>query len=477
MVDQKDSINIPEKNYLEKKEKTGYYLAAGGQGAIYALVTTFHTMFCLYVLGIDGVALGSAMILVRLWDAFNDPIMGTIVDRTRLKSGKMRPYLLFMPYIMGLTTLVLFYVPSNTGVRLIFASVGYLLWDLAYTMTDVPFWGLPSAMTPNNSERAEFLSRARLFNSIGGALPYLLYLFIGGNTFKPGFTPAAVILVIVCSIPFVFTYFFTVERIRTPQDAKKPNLMDNVKLLKINKPLLLVCAFAILCFGRYMVQSAYGYAAVSVFSSSNSHVEGMKSLLGAALIGAGMFPAMLLMPKLMRKYNYKKIALSIAAFGFIINLIFFAMGIVFEFDLLFLLPFLFLSGFPLGGYNILIVALIADCVDYIDWKTGKRAEGICLSANTFVSKLGSGIAGSIIPFLLGITQRMWGADGFIDNLPEGDEQSYKVKLLIFACLTLIPAISMLLAMIPMRFFNFVDDEKQKALNDLRQRREIFDEED
>ncbi|NLA77685.1 MAG: hypothetical protein GX851_07675, partial [Clostridiales bacterium] len=430
--------------------------------------------FCIYELGIDGVILGSAMIFVRIWDAVNDPIMGTIVDRTRLKSGKMRPYLLFMPFLMALSTAALFLVPQSlsAGAKLAFSICGYLLWDLTYTITDVPFWGLPSAMTPNNGERAVFLSRARLFNSIGGALPYLLYLFISDNKFKPGFLPTLLVMLVVFTVPFLLTYFVTTERLRVDEDEKKPNLSDNMKLLALNKPLLLVGLFAILCFGRYMVQSAYGYAAASVFYSSNSTVDGMKSLLGAALIGAGMFPAMLAMPKLMRKYNYKQLAIGIALFGFVADMIFFIVGMAVKFDLLPLLPFLFISGIPLGAYNILIVALVADCVDYLEWKTGKRAEGICLAVNTFSSKLGSGLASAIMPFVLGMTGRLWGAEGFIAQLPEGTEQSYKVKVVIFTCLALVPSISMLLASIPMKWFKFVGKEKETALKELNERRVI-----
>lgn len=472
MTEQKNrpSVSYDEhKKFLGKKERAGYCSAACGQGAIYALVTTFHSMFCIYVLGIDGIALGSAMMLVRVWDAVNDPIMGTIVDRTRLKSGKMRPYLLFMPVIMAVSTLLLFLVPKNESIRLFWAVGTYLVWDLMYTITDVPFWGLPSAMTPNNQERAEFLSKARLFNCIGAAVPYVLYLFISNNTFKAGFTQGAAVIIILGSLPFVATYFVTKERIRPQDEDAKVTLGENLALLKANKPLQLICLFGILCFGRYMVQTAYGYAATSVFHSSVPAVENMKGLLGAALIGVGMLPAMILMPSLMRRYNYKKLAIGIALFGFLVDLIFFAVGLLVQFDLLPLLPFLFLSGIPLGAYNILIVALVADSIDYLEWKTGKRGEGISLAANSFVNKLGSGISGSIIPFILGITTRLWGAEGFHT---ESSGQSIKVKVVIFMCLTLIPSISMLVATIPMKFYTFVGKEKQEALDDLASHRNV-----
>lgn len=457
------------KTFLQKKERLGYCCAACGQGAIYALVTTFHTLFCVYVMGIDGIALGSAMMLVRVWDAVNDPIMGTIVDRTRLKSGKMRPYLLFMPILMGVSTVLLFVVPGSQSVRLVWAVLSYLLWDLMYTITDVPFWGLPSAMTPNNQERAGFLSKARLFNCIGGAVPYVLYLFISNNTFKPGFVQGAIVIIILGSVPFIATYFVTKERIRPVDEAEKVTLKENLSMLKANKPLQLICLFGILCFGRYMVQTAYGYAATSVFHSSVAFVENMKGIFGAALIGVGMLPAMIVMPSLMRKFNYKKLAIGIALFGFVVDLIFFGMGLLFQFDLLPLLPFLFLSGIPLGAYNILIVALVADSIDYLEWKTGKRGEGISLAANSFVNKLGSGISGSIIPFILGVTTRVWGAEGFHQDYTE---QTMKVKIVIFMCLTLVPSISMLIATIPMKFYTFVGKEKQEALDYLSTHRNL-----
>ena len=120
---------------------------------------------------------GTTIILIgRIFDALNDPVMGMIVDRTKSKWGKMRPYLLFAPVPIAICTILLFTAPfkEDSTAAFVWALITYILWGVAFTVQDVPFWGLSSVITPLESERTSFISTARLGSTFGGILPALL---------------------------------------------------------------------------------------------------------------------------------------------------------------------------------------------------------------------------------------------------------------------------------------------------------------
>jgi Na+/melibiose symporter-like transporter len=178
---------VEQKNYLSDKEKRMYYFGAAGQGGLYAIVNTFYGLFCAFILfrGKPDMlyALGWWTLGATLWDSISDPIMGVIVDKTRTKSGKMIPYIKIAPILVLGFQLLLFTRPSlEDGALLVFCVAMYTTWFTAYTVGDVPFWGLPIAMTPNHKERTELLSKARLYNALGVVLPYALYLFVPGDS-------------------------------------------------------------------------------------------------------------------------------------------------------------------------------------------------------------------------------------------------------------------------------------------------------
>lgn len=111
------------------------------------------------------------MLGVRLFDAFNDPIMGSIVDRTRTRWGKLRPYLLFTPIPIGILTVLCFTTISGSyNTKFIYASVTYVIWSILYTIVDVPYWGLSSALTSDTKKRATLLTVARLVCTAGAGL-------------------------------------------------------------------------------------------------------------------------------------------------------------------------------------------------------------------------------------------------------------------------------------------------------------------
>ena len=192
---------MEQKKYLTMKERICFTVGAFGRSGIYTLMSMFTLVFFQNGAGLT-LKQGTTIILIgRIFDALNDPVMGMIVDRTKSKWGKMRPYLLFSPVPIALTTIALFSAPFEEGSKAAFvwALVTYILWGVAFTVQDVPFWGLSSVITPLESERTSFISTARLGSTFGGILPALLVpiLYQSNMGYTKGFFLSGVIFAVL----------------------------------------------------------------------------------------------------------------------------------------------------------------------------------------------------------------------------------------------------------------------------------------
>ena len=133
------------------------------EGMVYSIMSSYISDFYLNILRVTPLFVLFLMLLARVWDAINDPIMGMIADRLNPKHGKFRTYLILTPVPIAILTFLLFFAPdiSDTA-KMVYAAVTYVAWGMIYTMSDVPFWGLPNAMTPNPAERGNLISIRRI---------------------------------------------------------------------------------------------------------------------------------------------------------------------------------------------------------------------------------------------------------------------------------------------------------------------------
>ena len=137
-------------NTYTKKERNMYLVGLMGQNMIYNIITTGMAFYFQSVIFIPAMAISVIMGVARIWDAINDPMMGTIVDRTRSKYGKCRPYLFIVPGVIMITTILTFvngqYLETNSAAKnafiVIWAGVSYILWGMTYTAGDIPIWGI-----------------------------------------------------------------------------------------------------------------------------------------------------------------------------------------------------------------------------------------------------------------------------------------------------------------------------------------------
>ena len=327
--------------YVPKKEWMAYAVGALGQGMVYAIMSSYISDFYMNVLKLAPVFVLLLMLLARVWDAVNDPIMGYIADRANPKRGKMRPYLLYTPIPIAILTILLFYAPKLSGTQLmVYAAVTYVAWGMIYTASDVPFWSLPNVMTPDPAERGEIISKGKTANGVGSAVPIVFFMALGfilpkfnlsGTELeKTKYMTIALICAILGNILFARVYFKAKEHIVLPNPPKrKKGEKTALQLILGCKPLMLTAIMGILSSARYMYQAGAVHVARYSFyigkdltglvgAEKEAALQGNISLVSTVFQVAsavGMFGAMLLMPALFKKFNYKQLIISTSLVG------------------------------------------------------------------------------------------------------------------------------------------------------------------
>lgn len=461
------------RRYLKKSEIASFSTAGFGRNMIYTIMSMFLLIFYTDAVGLKPVDAGTLILVARVFDAANDPIMGMIVDRTRTKWGKMRPYLLFSPFLIAIATVLLFLSPdfSSYGAKLAYAYVTYLFWGIAFTIQDVPFWGLSSVITPLESERTKFLSVARVCCTVGGILPTLLVPTLKSSLgLKEGYFAAGLIFGVLGAALSLLAFFGTKERVVPPAE-ERPSVKENVKLLVTNKLLMLVIVSAVL--GSTMVMANVSGAYVSDYLITDPGIipQNMLMTVMTVAVGVGMLPAMALMPVLRKRFSLKQIYIGSALFGVLAHVALWLIG--YSNIYVVLLCFVFM-GFPLGVYNVITYALIADSVDYMEYKSGKRTDGICFACQTFISKLTAGLATFATSVVLQVfrfvqPQEALNALGELKKIPV--PQSDFTRTGLFFMVTLLPAIGFALSIIPMLWNDYTGKKKEKIQQELLAKRE------
>ena len=464
-------LDDPNRKYVPKKEFITYSVSALGQGMIYAIMSSYISDFYLNVLRVTPIFVLLLMFLARIWDAINDPLMGMIMDAHEPKHGKMLTYIIATPIPIALLTLSLFYAPDiSMTAKMIYASVTYVLWGMIYTMSDVPFWSLPNAMTPNPSERGSILSIARTTNGIGSAVPMAIFMILGfvlpsltglsGLALeKTKYMSIALVASIIGNLLFVMTYF---------------------KLIFKCKPLMLVVIMGILASGRYMYQAAAIHVARYSFyigkditglspEETEQALQSSISLVNtvfAVATAVGMFGAMLIVPKLIKRVSYKKLIVVSCILGFVSSFITFFIGYNHFWACI---PFVILSCVPCGVINCVSSAMVGDCLDYMELTTGRRQNGLGNACQSFVSKLGNAVSTSVIVLMYILTEldlNKIGTSYTVNPLT----MSHGIREGMFSLISIVPGISLLLCMIPMFFYDLTGDKKERVTKELAEKR-------
>ncbi len=431
----------------------------------------FLLIFYTNAVKLKPVTAGAIIVACRIFDAFNDPLMGVIVDKTRNKWGRYKPYLLFSPPLVLISTVLLFTSPfdaeAHQAAAVVWAAFTYVLWGICFTVQDVPFWGMSSAITPLESERNAFLSTARLGSTFGGILPTLMIpIFAEQLGGRQGYFFGGVLFSVFGACLSIIPFFTCTERV-LPEE-KAPTLIETLQVALKNKVLLIMVISSILGSTMVMAQISSSYIATYLVTDKKIF-EGFLMTAMSVAIGIGMVPSMLFLPALRKKLDLKHIYIYSMLFGAAVHVLCFlalkdGIGTEGGVNVYVLMGFLVLMGIPLGIYNVITYAIIADSVDYLEWKTGRNVGGICFSFQTLLSKVNAGIASLATSVMLTL---------FRFQQPTGDTplpQSDTTLTGLLVMITLVPAAGFLLTAIQMLFNDYTGETKRSIQKELAERR-------
>ena len=492
---------MEQKKYVQKNEMTAFCVAGLGQGMIYALMSSYISDYYLNVLQLTPMFVLLLMLLARVWDAINDPLMGMIVDRSNLKSGKMLTFIRFALIPIAIVTLLMYLSPNLDKTQMmIYSAIVYVAWGMIYTVGDVSFWGLPNVMTPDSEERSSVISVSKIFNSIGSAVPEVLFLVVGliiaswaesSNTTdfltiqKRKYLIMAIVTVGLGTILYSRACTGVKEHVKMPVKKRQAGEPSQLARVFKCKPLVLVLLMGVLSSGRYMVSAAaihvarYSFyigpdlATLATEAERVAAIEGsistVKTVFQISSI-VGLFGATLFMPKLMKKFDYKKLVIVTCLAGFVASIITTIVG-WFTMNLYACIPFIIISCIPLGVINTVTLAMIGDCLDYMELKTGFRDNALGAACQGFINKVGNAFATSgivVMYMVIGLDPaQMLSSSAVVSAL----DMPADMRFAMFSLVSIVPGISMLLCALPMFFYKIAGKEKQRIISELAQKRE------
>jgi len=423
-----------------RTQRVSIVVAGFGQNIVLTTVTTFILVYLIQYahISVQGLAVVTAIITAaKLVDAVSDPVMGSLVDMTRTRWGKMRPYILFSAAPVAVLSTLLFAIPdvSETG-KLVFFGICYFLWGFAYTVCDVPFWGLIGSAFPDSTERTGVISHVRAFGAIALGLatlgmPWLALAFsFSGETTAMGWTIAVAAASVVGMGMFLLAFFNTREKAQG--ERERLTFRELFGTLWKNTPLLMVLLGSILGFGRYIVQAGGAVFVVIAYGD-----EGFFTLISAAII-VGMVLSSFLTPLLLKRMSGKSLILWSSLAGAVFYTAMYLVG--FE-SIALIMVFIFLTGLTLGIFLVVQTTMLADAVDDIERRTGVRNDGISFSTLTFVSKVMNALA--VLVF---------GAFVVFAGYQAGVTVTPQMQNTVFIAITLVPALSCLVSAVPFLFY-------------------------
>lgn len=452
-----------EKKHLKFRDYASFGGAMFANGAVTGLMQAYLLTYCLLIIPESRYMLGVIFFLVKVWDGVNDPILGLIIDKTKTRWGKMRPYIIFAAIPFGLLSIVFFILPSTfpPALNLTLIFVLYILWDTVSTLVDVPLNGLYSVITPNSKERTKLVTFTRLLGSAGGEAALVLYtiylIIFGDDLMKESITAAAITIGALAPILLIWGAVNSKERL-APPIQEKATLKDTVKYLKQNKPLIFLLFANLLTFFRHVVSASIIYLVAIVFAEPSKQI--IFSIPGAIASVLGM----LLAPYMKKRFDSKSI--------FIISTIAHSVGLVMVFVVgksvmatnmsmaLYIVAALsFVAMLPVGLLNTVPTLMATDIIDYMELKTGKRFEGMTFSLMTLRGKVASGFKDAWMIFLLVYIFKLAGDRNSSSFPPQSDW----TKNGIFLMYTLIPAATNLLSILPLKWYK-LDGKMMKDIN-------------
>jgi sugar (glycoside-pentoside-hexuronide) transporter len=444
-----DSIQNSQPSKLSFARKLGYGLGSSASNFTWQMVSFYLLFFYTDVFGIPAAVAGTILLAARIFDGLNDPVVGYIVDRTRTRWGRFRPYLLFGSWIDALILILVFTTPpfSPSG-KIAYAATTYVLLGVIYTFLTVPHSALMAATTQDTQERSSLaaVTMIAIYSTVlivaAGTMPLV-------NSFASrqiGFTITAVLYGMLAVVLYLICFASTRET--APKPVKRHSFKAELNMIVRNKYLL------ILLLAIFLVQVANDMRTSSVIFFFKYNLKNetfypvfMMIMILAMIAGASISPW--LGRKLGSKRNLYLIGTLIIAVS--------GVGVMLtpQDNLVLITIALGVSSVGIGITYVMIRSMLADTVEYGEWKTGLRGEGIIFSTFGVSNKLGYAAGGSMAAFLLASA-----------GYAPGIAQTPQVQRIILFMVTLFPIIAAILAAIVLLFYKVDAEYYRKMLNSI-----------
>ncbi|MDW6093539.1 glycoside-pentoside-hexuronide (GPH):cation symporter [Vibrio rhizosphaerae] len=380
---------------ISLKEKFGYGLGDTACGFIWNATMILLAFFYTDVFGIPAGVMGTLFLFSRILDAITDPLMGSLVDRTRTKYGRFRPFLLWGAIPFALTSMATFYTPdfSETG-KIIYASITYIALTLVYTFINVPYCAMPGAITNDPQERHS-LQSVRFFCAAAGglvisglALP--LVDFIGQGDAQKGYFGAMCVLGAVGAMLLTISFKTTRERNVFSEDAV--DVTKDFKLLFANSQWRIMCLFKSMATCSNVIRGGVTLYFVK-YVMARPELTSQFLLYGsiAAMLGS------LLSAQLLSRYDrIQSFKIIIILYSILSLALYFAPTeytvMLFAINIVYL--FIFNTTTPIQWL------MASDVIDYEEVRSGRRLDGLVFSTYLFSLKVGLAVGGALIGWIL-----------------------------------------------------------------------------
>ena len=453
-------------NKISLKEKLGYGVGAIGLDLSYGMFYSYLSIYLTNALGIHPAFLLIITPLARLWDGFNDPMMGMIVDRTHTKMGKYRPWIIGGAALNAVVLCLLFNNPGfaagSTGLY-VYAAVLYVLWGMTNTLADIPFWSMVPSFASEEKDRNLVSTIARAFSGLGQGIISIFtpiaVAFFGGvagskldamssDTLSLGFGKWSLVTAAGLIIFAAISVFSTRER-RVIINNEKFSFKAAINVIKQNDQLLVFMLFAMISnAGFYMTSGISSYYFTSVLGDLT--LQSKFNLMGTV----GSVLAILVVPvcsKFMNNRSIYKLSLSMAAVGYIGMAI---MGYFIPGNVTLLGICYIVTSLGTGSMFVNQTVMLADCVDYGEYKTGKRNQSLTFSMKGFLQKM----AYTIQAIIMYATFTVTGYDG------EALVQTAQAKSAISFLMFIVPPIMIIASLVIFsKKFKIYGEFKQEVL--------------
>lgn len=450
---------------INNKVKLAYGIGGLGKNMMFAMSAIMFVYFTDYI-GISTAFVGLMFLLVRIWDAFNDPVMGNIVDNTNSRWGKFKPWILIGAVLNSIILIIIFSrpdLPVDSFKLLAYTTVFYILWGMTYTLMDIPFWALIPALSKDPKERENLSSIVRVFTSIGLfiiAAPYVVIVeYLGGGDSKDEQLNGFFILACIVAIVFLITQLLVVRFVKENKKVIKNRLTfkKTIEVLFKNDQLLVVVIVIVMFNLVLYITSGMAYF---FFKYDLDKIELFVVFVAIGgivqVLSSGTYP---IISKYLNRRRIFQLAILTPIIG-CVGLLAFSFGP--RGSIFGLMIFGFLVFYGIGLSMVMETVLLSDTVEYGEWKFNERTEGVVFSVQTFTVKMANALASGLVGVGLAVF-------GFKENEIQLETTLIGMRLMMFA----LPIVGLLIALLVYnKFFNLNEEMYEQVVLDLQKRDEI-----